>query len=123
MVDTLKEDWSTVGQCHKHISPTWLGSLALPRYTVPAIVTPYHGNGNVLEYLGHHPSVDRLNLACQAANGLTYIHSKGVVHGNVCPVSPISSVFNCGVLSSSATDELVREGKYLHLERRNGALD
>ena len=76
----------TIGQDHAHIPPTWPGSLTLAGYAVPAIVTPYHHNGNVLEYLGRRPSIDRLDLACQAASALTYIHLKGVTHGNICPV-------------------------------------
>jgi serine/threonine protein kinase len=86
MVNTLQNDWSTVGHEHEHISPTWPGSLVLAGFTVPAVVTPYHSNGNILEYSGRHPSVDRLNLVCQAASALVHIHSKGIVHGNISPV-------------------------------------
>ena len=87
MVNKLQEGWSTVGHDHKHISHTWTASLALAGHTMPAIVTPYHNNGNVLNYLSRRSSVDRLDLVRQVASALAYIHLKGVVHGNVCPVS------------------------------------
>jgi hypothetical protein len=64
----------------------------LAEHMVPAIVSPYHRNGNVLEYLGRCPSIDRLDLVCQTASALTYIHLKGVIHGNICPVRRVQDL-------------------------------
>ena len=66
---------------------------------VPAIVSPYHRNGNVFEYLGRCPSIDRLELVCQAASALTYIHLKGVIHGNICPVRRVRDITLCAMLN------------------------
>jgi serine/threonine protein kinase len=87
MIGRLQITWSTVGHEHEYISPTWPATVTSEGSGVPAIATPYHRNGNVLEYLHRHCGADRLNIVCQTASALAYIHSKNVIHGNVCPVS------------------------------------
>ena len=109
MVNNLQQRWSTVGHDHENISPIWPGSLTLAGYTVPAIVSPYHHNGNVLEYLGRCPSINRLGLVCQAASALTYIHLKGVIHGNICPVRRMRDITLRPMLT-----KFILEGKHLH---------
>jgi hypothetical protein len=111
MVNKLQEGWSTVGHDHEHISPAWPASLTLAGHTVPAIVSPYHRYGDVLKYLGRHPNINRLDLVCQAASALTYIHLKGVIHGNVCPVRRVQDI----TLRSMLT-KFILEGKHLHQE-------
>jgi serine/threonine protein kinase len=88
----LQERRSAVGYDHKHISPIWSASVATAGYTVPAIATPYYGNGNIINYVRFHPSADRLELICQTASALVHIHSKDVIHGDICPVSFASAV-------------------------------
>jgi len=85
MVGVLQESWSTIVHEHAHISPVWPASVALEGFTLHAIAAPYYDNGNVFDYLCRHPSTDRLNIVCQAASALAFIHSKDVVHGNICP--------------------------------------
>lgn len=92
MVNMLQERWSIIGHDHEYISPTWSASLGTGVYTVPAIAVPYYCNGNIFSYVHLHPGVDRLNIACQAANAFAYIHLNDVVHGNICPVSRSSIV-------------------------------
>jgi serine/threonine protein kinase len=87
MVDMLQDHWSGVGYDNIYISPTWTASVATAGHTVPALATPFYRNGNVFDYVRLHPDADRLDLLCQAASALAHIHSKGVVHGNICPVS------------------------------------
>jgi serine/threonine protein kinase len=87
MVDMLQYLWSVVGYDHKNISPTWRASVATAGHTVPAIATLYHRNGNIFDYIGLHSSADILNLMYQASSALMHIHSKNVVHGDICPVS------------------------------------
>jgi hypothetical protein len=72
---------------------------------IRAIATPWHSNGNILDYVQQQAGVNRLNLVCplsyrqisnflvyfqtlDVASGLAYTHSIGLVHGNLHPVSP-----------------------------------
>ena len=87
MVNALEDRWLIVGYDHKYISPTWPASVARVAYIVPAIVTLYYCNGNILDYIRSHPSVDRLGLMYQALSAFMHIHSKDEIHGNICPVS------------------------------------
>jgi serine/threonine protein kinase len=96
MVNMLQERWSVVGYDHEYISPTWSASVVTEGHTVPAIATPYYCNGNIINYVRFHPSVDRFALVGQTASALVRIHSKDIVHGDICPVrfylrrSPVS---------------------------------
>ena len=92
MVDMLQERWSVVGYNHKYISPIWSASVATAGYTVPAIAAPYYCNGNIINYVRFHPSADRLDFVRQTASALVHIHSKDVIHGDICPVSFASAV-------------------------------
>jgi hypothetical protein len=87
MVGVLQEQWLTVGYYHEHISPIWSASVAILGRALPAIATPYYGNGNIVNYVRLHPSANRLDLVRQTASALAHIHSKDVIHGDVCPVS------------------------------------
>jgi serine/threonine protein kinase len=87
---------SAVGYDHKYISPIWSASVAMSGYIIPAIATPHCCNGNINSYVRFHPSANRLNLVRQTASALVHIHSKDIVHGDICPVS-----FALAVLSSS----------------------
>jgi hypothetical protein len=92
MVGILQERLSVVGYNHEYISPIWSASVATAGYAVPAIATPYYCSGNIVSYVRLHSSTDRLDLVRQTANALGHIHSKNVVHGNICPVSFASVV-------------------------------
>jgi serine/threonine protein kinase len=63
-------------------------------HTVPAIATPYYGNGNINNYVRFHPSANRLDLVSQIASALVHIHSKDIVHGDICPVSFVSAALS-----------------------------
>jgi serine/threonine protein kinase len=83
----LRERAPAVGYAHEYISPIWSASVATAGHAVPAIATPYYRNGNIFDYVCLHPSADRSDLVHQTASALAHIHSKDVVHGNICPVS------------------------------------
>ncbi|KIM86951.1 hypothetical protein PILCRDRAFT_4198 [Piloderma croceum F 1598] len=85
IVDMLQERESAIGHAHEHISPIWSASVAMAGHTVPAIATPYYCNGNINNYVRLHPTADRLDLVRQTASALAHIHSKDVVHGDICP--------------------------------------
>jgi serine/threonine protein kinase len=83
----LQERESAIGYPHENISPIWPASLATTEYIVPAIATPYYCNGNINSYVRLHPNADRFELVRQTASALVHIHSKDIVHGDMCPVS------------------------------------
>ena len=83
----LQDRESAVGYAHENISPIWSASVAVEDYTIPAIATPYYGNSNIINYVHLHPRVDRFELIRQTASALVHIHSKDIVHGDICPVS------------------------------------
>ncbi|KAG8710257.1 hypothetical protein FRC08_017407 [Ceratobasidium sp. 394] len=47
------------------------------------MVLPWMKNGNIIQYTAARPSTNRLHLCAQVARGLTYLHSQGVVHGDL----------------------------------------
>ncbi|KXN89740.1 Tyrosine-protein kinase TXK [Leucoagaricus sp. SymC.cos] len=49
------------------------------------IVSPWLKNGGVLEYLKKNPQADKMHLLRGAAEGLRYLHSQGLIHGNTDP--------------------------------------
>ncbi|QRW15387.1 Tyrosine kinase catalytic domain protein [Ceratobasidium sp. AG-Ba] len=48
-----------------------------------AMISPWMANGNVIEYLDHHPGVDRYQICKQLAGVVTYLHDQDVVHGDL----------------------------------------
>jgi serine/threonine protein kinase len=89
----LQERESAVDYDHKYISPIWPASIAMAGHTVPAIATPYYCNSNIINYVRVHPSADLLDLVHQTASALVHIHSKDIVHGDICPVSFLPRTF------------------------------
>ncbi|KAF9446240.1 kinase-like protein [Macrolepiota fuliginosa MF-IS2] len=47
------------------------------------MVSAWLENGNVLEYTGKHPDANKTDLIYGAAEGLSYLHSKSIIHGNI----------------------------------------
>ncbi|QRW06865.1 Tyrosine kinase catalytic domain protein [Ceratobasidium sp. AG-Ba] len=72
---------------HKNILPLY-GLYWAPDDTtnaLPAIVLPYCAAGTCTEYIKRHPAVDRVEITCQVADALVYLHSlpRPVVHGDI----------------------------------------
>jgi len=59
------------------------------------MVSPWLDNGGILEYTRNHPDVNKLHLIQGAAEGLRYLHSEAIVHGNI----------KCSNILVSASDE------------------
>ncbi|EDQ99207.1 uncharacterized protein LACBIDRAFT_335202 [Laccaria bicolor S238N-H82] len=53
------------------------------------VVRPLFNEGNILEYLSARPqqSTVKLRLIAEVSSALGYLHSQGIVHGNVCPTN------------------------------------
>jgi serine/threonine protein kinase len=49
----------------------------------PGIVLPYFKNGDARTYAFENPSVNLTSILIDILNGLIYIHSKGIVHGEL----------------------------------------
>ncbi|QRV77919.1 Serine/threonine-protein kinase [Ceratobasidium sp. AG-Ba] len=48
-----------------------------------SMVSPWMDNGTLRQYIEKNPSADRFQLCTQISAGLTYLHSCGVVHGDM----------------------------------------
>ncbi|KIJ68023.1 hypothetical protein HYDPIDRAFT_165760 [Hydnomerulius pinastri MD-312] len=69
---------------HENIIPFY--GVAFDFGPFPAFVCPWAANGTLNQYLTEHVSlglVDRLNLLCDVASGLHYLHCQKVVHGDL----------------------------------------
>ncbi|KAG8980920.1 hypothetical protein FRB94_010320 [Tulasnella sp. JGI-2019a] len=72
------EVWSQLR--HDHILPFYGASAEA---SPPFIVSRYMANGHIMKYLSTHPNANRVQLVHEIALGMLYIHSKGIVHGDL----------------------------------------
>ncbi|KZS89672.1 kinase-like protein [Sistotremastrum niveocremeum HHB9708] len=68
-----------LGFCH------FQGTSVIPRPSPVSIcpVSPWMKNGSAPRFLDENPQVDRMELLLGIVNGLSYLHSQGVVHGDL----------------------------------------
>ncbi|QRW16284.1 Tyrosine kinase family catalytic domain protein [Rhizoctonia solani] len=75
------------------------------------VVSPWMPYSGLQEYIQKSPDVDRYGLCIQVATGLSYLHSKGMVHGGLKAANILVSTdgtlkisnFNYSILAESAT--------------------
>lgn len=48
-----------------------------------AMVSPWMEQGNLCWYISQNPHVERYSLCAQVSEGVAYLHSKGIVHGDI----------------------------------------
>ncbi|KZT35160.1 kinase-like protein, partial [Sistotremastrum suecicum HHB10207 ss-3] len=48
-----------------------------------SLVSPWMNNGTISEYVNKNPEVDRIALMIDIADGIAYLHAKGIVHGDL----------------------------------------
>ncbi|KAG8921413.1 hypothetical protein FRC02_000247 [Tulasnella sp. 418] len=77
----LKEVLTVENVKHPNIVP--LLGYSIDSLGVPVLITPWYSYGNVIKYLEAQPSANRLALALDAAEGLKYLHSIGLIHGDI----------------------------------------
>ncbi|KAG8903242.1 hypothetical protein FRB99_003559 [Tulasnella sp. 403] len=65
---------------HPHILPLLGTSLQDTHWH---FVSPWAENGSLIDYLKIDPNVDRSRLLWEAADALTYLHEKKIIHGDV----------------------------------------
>ncbi|KAF9243234.1 kinase-like domain-containing protein [Melanogaster broomeanus] len=77
--------WSTLK--HVNVMPFLGITTDMARYSAPSLVSPYYKNGSLDKYVASHNLTDRdkMDLLCQFASGLAYLHSCKVVHGDIKP--------------------------------------
>ncbi|KAG8956963.1 hypothetical protein FRC03_010659 [Tulasnella sp. 419] len=66
---------------HPNIVP--LLGFSMDEQGVPALISPWYFHGNIVQYLQAHTDANRRSLALDAAEGLKYLHSIPVVHGDI----------------------------------------
>ncbi|CUA69243.1 Platelet-derived growth factor receptor alpha [Rhizoctonia solani] len=75
-----REGYAWSKQCHPNVLEVF--GMALFRGQI-AIVSPWMGNGTILNYIKKKPAVSRLDLSAQVARGLAYLHQGGTIHGDI----------------------------------------
>ncbi|CAE6488515.1 unnamed protein product [Rhizoctonia solani] len=71
----------TWNKCN-HVNVLPLLGLALFRGRI-ATLSPWIQNGTLQEYLKKHPDVDRCRLSTQVCDGVAYLHSVDIIHGDL----------------------------------------
>ncbi|KZT35157.1 kinase-like protein, partial [Sistotremastrum suecicum HHB10207 ss-3] len=75
--------WSSLD--HSSILP-FIGACFFPlngSETLFSLVSPWMSNGTISEYVRNHPNIERIPLMIDVAQGLAYLHSMGIVHGDL----------------------------------------
>ena len=79
-LQTRSQLWRTI--VHPHVLQIF-GACNDEQNTI--IVSPFCPAGNINQYLAIYPNVDRPKLIYEAALGLQFLHSHGVIHGALKP--------------------------------------
>ncbi|KAG8921294.1 hypothetical protein FRC01_000322 [Tulasnella sp. 417] len=65
---------------HPHVL-RFLGTLKYGGHIY--FVSPFIKNGTLVEYIGDYPDVNRIQLLCETADAVHYLHKEGIVHGDL----------------------------------------
>ncbi|EJD08127.1 kinase-like protein, partial [Fomitiporia mediterranea MF3/22] len=57
----------------------------------PHLVSRWMEDGTVLDYIRRHPGTDLLHIALGIAEGLNYLHLKGIIHSDIKPANILMS--------------------------------
>ncbi|KAF8598745.1 kinase-like protein [Ceratobasidium sp. AG-I] len=101
----------------KHANVLELLGLALFRGQI-AMVSPWMNQGDLCSYAIRHPDASRCELCTQVINGLAYMHSQGVIHGDLKAANVLVSFdgiakladFGCTTLKQDSTVQFTRTG-------------
>lgn len=74
--------WSSLS--HEHIVP--LFAIHVQGDSLPKFEVPYYKLGNIADHNRCHPDVNKIKQITQIAAGISYLHAKGINHGNICSV-------------------------------------
>jgi len=101
---------------HPNVAPLYgictmdlLGCYHIGVCNAPALVSPYYHNGNALDYMQRCPSVDRLKMIVDIATGLVYLHSQGVIHGDLKAVNILIDDDGSAVITDFGLSRILSE--------------
>ena len=80
------------GVSHDHLEPFRVMHIIESGKTLPAIVSQWHENKDILRYVRNNPGVDKLELIYQIISAMSYLHARGIVHGNLHAVGYLQSM-------------------------------
>ncbi|CAE6486912.1 unnamed protein product [Rhizoctonia solani] len=66
----------------KHPNILELTGVALFRNHI-AMISPWMENGSLQKFLPEHPELNRYETSVQIADSISYLHSRGVIHGDI----------------------------------------
>ncbi|KAF7368658.1 TKL/TKL-ccin protein kinase [Mycena venus] len=77
----VANEWSRL----KHPNVLGFLGISVDLGPSPALITPFCQFGSIMKYLTDSPKLpqERLGVISDIANGLAYLHTEGVVHGNL----------------------------------------
>lgn len=87
MVKAICQSRSALVEECGYIAPCWPALITVKDVVVLSIASPYYAKGNLFAYARGCSDAEKLELLCQAAEPLAFMHNIGNVHGNVRPVS------------------------------------
>ncbi|KAG8918333.1 hypothetical protein FRC02_002455 [Tulasnella sp. 418] len=77
----------------------------------PILVSPWYENGNIIQYLVKNPSSDRFSLALDIVNGLEYLHSVDIVHGDLKGENVLVDSAGCASVCDFGMSQSIDESK------------
>jgi len=95
---------------HKHFSP--LMPVETNDVSLPTFEVPYYGRGNIVDHNKRYSNVNKLDQIAQIAAGISYLHGKGVYHGNLCPTNILIKDDGDLCVSDPALNNLMRRLTY-----------
>ncbi|KAG8918092.1 hypothetical protein FRC02_002657 [Tulasnella sp. 418] len=72
---------------HPHIAEFKGFTMPTDLTDMPAIISLWYQNGHIMAWLEKNLTVDRLSLLRDVISGVRYLHSQGIVHGDLKAVS------------------------------------
>jgi serine/threonine protein kinase len=68
--------------CHPNVLPLLGCQLKDDKLMM---IMPFMKNGNLKQYLTHHPHIDLLRCCINVCDAIEYIHKKGLMHRDIKP--------------------------------------
>ncbi|KAF8329582.1 kinase-like domain-containing protein, partial [Cantharellus anzutake] len=88
--------WTTLD--HPNITPFYGWALEVDFELHPCIVSQYCPNLSASSYLSENPNANRTKIVYEAAEGLSYLHSREVIHGDIKPRNVLINAHHVAML-------------------------